>query len=90
MELDGKDDAPLKCRGLQCLFYLASDLAAEDKERVYVSKSSLQRHFDWCRLNQFQQRERTPYPDEVACSGVALKGKMHFKNHAAQIHNFIL
>lgn len=38
----------LKCEGFQCLFCLTSNLPSEDKQQVYKSKFSLQRHTDRC------------------------------------------
>lgn len=88
-ELEGKR-SPLQCVGAQCLFCLTSTLSSDDKGYVYASKCSLQRHADRCRLNQFKSDEAIPCPDRDACAGVILEGKMHFKNHASRVHNFIL
>ncbi|KAK5041467.1 hypothetical protein LTR84_003611 [Exophiala bonariae] len=82
--------SPLKCLGFQCLFCLTSNLPSEDRQQRFKSKFSLQRHVDRCRLNQFLEGDRIPCPDDVGCSGVVLKGKMHFKNHAARVHDFVL
>ena len=87
-ELEGKR-SPLQCVGAQCLC-LTSTLSSDDKVYVYASKSSLQRHADRCRLNQFKPDEAIACPDRDACAGVILGGKMHFKNHASRVHNFIL
>ena len=83
---------PLKCEGFQCLFCLASvDLPLEDREQGYASKSSLQRHTGRCRLNKFNLDKKIPCPDDLACTGMMiLEGKMHFKNHAARVHHFVL
>ena len=89
-EPEEKRNVPLKCRDFQCLFCLASNLPWEDKRQVYASKNSLQRHTDRCHLNQFQLSEKLPCPDDFACDEVILKGKMHFKNHAARVHDFFL
>lgn len=87
-EPEEKRNGPLKCNGFQCLFWLAGhDLPLEDKQKVYASKNSLQRHTDRCRLNKFKTDENVPCPDDLACEGVILDGKMHFKNHAARVHN---
>lgn len=82
--------SPLKCRGFQCLFCMTSNLPSEDRQQRFKSKFSLQRHADRCRLNQFLEGDRIPCPDDLGCSGVVLKGKMHFKNHAARVHDFVL
>jgi hypothetical protein len=90
-EPEEKRNVPLKCNGFQCLFCLASvDLPLEDRKQVYASKFSLQRHTDRCRLNKFKSDEKLPCPDDLACDGVILEGKMHFKNHAARNHDFFL
>jgi hypothetical protein len=79
------------CEGFQCLFCLASgDIPPEDREHNYARKFSLQRHTGRCRLNKFKTDEQLPCPDYFACDRVVLKGKMHFKNHAALVHNFVL
>ena len=89
-EPEEKRNGPLQCKGWQCLFCLMSNLSWEDKEQVYASKYSLQRHADRCRLNHFKTGETIPCPDGDACAGVVLEGKMHFKNHAARVHDFFL
>lgn len=82
--------APLKCTPFQYLFCLTSvDLPLEERHFSYKSKFSLQRHTDRCRLNKFEPHERMSCPDP-ACDGVVLENKMHFKNHAARVHYFIL
>jgi Protein of unknown function (DUF3435) len=81
---------PLKCTPFQCLFCLTSvDLPLEERHSSYKSKFSLQRHTDRCRLNKFGPDERMSCPDP-ACEGVVLESKIHFKNHAARVHHFIL
>jgi len=82
--------SPLKCRGFQCLFCMTSNLPAEDQEQHFKSKFSLQRHADRCRLNQFLDGDSITCPDDLGCAGVVLKGKKHFKNHAARVHDFVL
>jgi len=82
--------SPLKCQGFQCLFCMTSNLPSEDQQQGFKSKFSLQRHADRCRLNQFLEGDRIPCPDDLGCSGVVLTGKMHFKNHAARVHDFVL
>jgi Protein of unknown function (DUF3435) len=89
-EPEERYDVPLKCTRYQCLFCLASvDLHPEERELSYKSKFSLQRHTDRCHLNKFGRDESIPCPDR-ACKRVALGGKMHFKSHAALVHNFHL
>jgi hypothetical protein len=90
LESEKKHNTSLKCEGFQCLFCLTSNLPWEDKQQVYKSKFSLQRHTDRCRLDQFRSDENIPCPDRLGCGGVVLEGKSHFKNHAARVHNFIL
>jgi hypothetical protein len=90
-EPEEKRNVPLKCTGFQCLFCLASsDLPLKDREYDYASKFSLQRHTDRCRLNKFKSDEKVPGADDLACGAVILEGKMHFKRHAADVHNFVL
>jgi uncharacterized protein DUF3435 len=90
-EPEEKRNVPLRCEGFQCLFCLASgDLPMEDRKYDYASKFSLQRHTHRCRLNKFKMDEEISCPDNLLCSGVVLEGRMHFKNHAARVHNFFL
>ncbi|KAJ9609280.1 hypothetical protein H2204_015587 [Knufia peltigerae] len=81
---------PLTCQGFQCLFCLCSNLPQEDREKRYAGKHSLQRHTERCRLRHFQEKDRIPCPDKVACRGMVFEGKSHFKNHAASVHLFVL
>jgi hypothetical protein len=78
-------NVPLKCKGFQCLFCLCLG-----DGQVFASKNSLQRHTGRCRLNKFKSDEQIPCPDNLACDGVILEGKIHFKNHAARIHDSFL
>ncbi|KIW36296.1 hypothetical protein, variant 3 [Exophiala oligosperma] len=82
--------SPLTCQKHQCLFCLCSDLPQEDREKRYAGKHSLQRHAERCRLRHFQEKDRIPCPDNVACRGMVFEGKSHFKNHAASVHLFVL
>lgn len=81
---------PLTCQEFQCLFCLCSNLPQEDREKRYAGKHSLQRHAERCRLRHFQEKDRIPCPDKVACRGMVFEGKSHFKNHAASAHLFVL
>ncbi|KAL9615712.1 MAG: hypothetical protein Q9160_009317 [Pyrenula sp. 1 TL-2023] len=82
---------PLKCQLFQCLFCLTtSGLSRDDQEHRYASKISLQRHADRCRLNKFEEGDGIPCPDSLTCNGLLLHGKLHFKTHAAKVHNFVL
>jgi len=85
----GIRNIPLKYKGFRCLFCLASDLPLKNREQSYASKYLLQRHTDRCRLNRFKTDEKVPCPDNIAC-GEILDSKMHFKNHAARVHSFVL
>jgi len=89
-EPEEKRAGPLQCEGFQCLYCLLSNLPLADRQKVYKDKFALKRHTDRCRLNQFRSDDQIPCPDDDACDGVFLEGKMHFKRHAAEIHNFWL
>lgn len=81
---------PLECDGFQCLYYLSSNLPFTNRRKAYRDKFALKRHTDRCRLKQFQSDDLIPCPDDLACDGVRLEGKTHFKRHAAEVHNFWL
>lgn len=86
-----KHNVLLKCNSFQCLFCLTSvNLFLKNREQIYASKFFLQWHTDWCRFNKFKSDKKLPCFNNFVCAEVMLKGKMHFKNHAAQIHDFFL
>lgn len=86
-----KHNVLLKCNSFQCLFCLTSvNLFLKNREQIYASKFFLQWHTDWCHFNKFKSDKKLPCFNKLVCAEVMLKGKMHFKNHAAQIHDFFL
>jgi hypothetical protein len=86
-----KRDTPLKCQGWQCLFCLASyDLPVEERECKYKRKYTLQKHVDRCRLRYFGPDDLISCPDNHACAGLILEGKMALKAHFAREHSCIL
>lgn len=91
LEPEIRRDAPLKCRGFQGLVCLASnDLPLEQQECVYARKYTLQNHVDRCRLDQYGPDDQIPCPDDHACAGVVLNGKIDFKAHAPRVYSSFL
>ncbi len=79
---------PLRCRPFQCLCCLGDTaLALRERQYIFGSKHSLQRHFD--RHHQFQPGQSCPFPNEE-CAKSMLKSLMHFKNHAAGVHGIYM
>jgi len=79
---------PLQCRPFQCLYGL-SDVALSLRERQHIfgSDHSLQRHFN--RHHHFQPGQNCPFPNDE-CGQLALESLMHFKNHAADVHGIYM
>jgi Protein of unknown function (DUF3435) len=91
MESMVKRDSPLKCQGWQCLFCLASnDLPLAERKCKYKRKYTLQKHVDRCRLRYYGPDDLIPCPDDQACTGLVLDGKMGLKAHFAREHDCIL
>jgi len=79
---------PLQCRPFQCLHCLGdATLPLHERQHVFGSKHSLQRHFH--RHHQFQPGQSCPFPN-VTCEQLALKSLMHFKSHAAGVHGIYM
>jgi len=75
---------PLPCRPFQCLHCIGDvTLPLHERQHVFGSKYSLQRHFD--RHHQFQPGQNCPFPNDE-CAQLAFKSLMLFKNHAAGVH----
>jgi hypothetical protein len=91
IEPEIKRDAPLKCQGWQCVFCLTSnDLPLEERECRYKRKYTLQKHVDRCRLKYYGPDDPIPCPDDHACAGLILNGKMELKAHFAHEHGCFL
>jgi hypothetical protein len=91
IEPEVKRDSPLKCQGWQCVFCLASnDLPLEERECRYKRKYTLQKHVDRCRLKYYGPDDPIPCPDDHACAGLILNGKMELKAHFAHEHGCFL
>lgn len=92
LETSRADTFLLQCHPYQCIFCLGDhSLTVEDRRRIYASKDSVKQHVQRCRLKKFQPDELMPCPHpHPACAEVILRGIMHFKNHAATVHNSYL
>ena len=74
----------LQCQPFQCLNCLGdARLPLCERQHVFGSKHSLQRHFD--RHHRFQSGQNCPFPNDE-CTQLVLDSLMHFKNHAAGVH----
>ncbi len=79
---------PLQCRPFQCLHCIGdATLPLAERQHVFGSKHSLQRHFD--RHHRFQPGQICPFPND-GCAQLALESLMHFKNHAAGVHGIYM
>jgi len=79
---------PLQCRPFQCLHYIGdAKLPLLERQHVFGSKYSLQRHFD--KHHHFQPGQNCPFPNDE-CAQLALKSLMHFKVHAAEVHGIYM
>lgn len=79
---------PLRCRPFQCLHCIGdATLPLLERQHVFGSKHSLQRHFD--RHHGFQPGQNCPFPDDE-CARLALGSLMHFKSHAAGVHGIYM
>ena len=80
---------PIVVPGTVCLFCLGNvSLTASARTYAYARRSSLARHVQQHHL-QYQQSEfLCPHPT-CSAQGVQLLDGMHFKNHAATVHNVV-
>jgi len=79
---------PLQCRPFQCLHCIGdTTLPLPERQHVFGSKHSLQRHFD--RHHRFQPGQNCPFPNDE-CAQLALESLMHFKSHAAGVHGIYM
>ncbi|KAG8531641.1 uncharacterized protein KY384_003272 [Bacidia gigantensis] len=79
---------PLQCRPFQCLHCIGNaTLPLLERQHVFGSKHSLQRHHD--RHHGFQPGQNCPFPNDE-CAQLALASLMHFKNHAAGVHGIYM
>jgi len=79
---------PLQCRPFQCLHCIGdATLPLLERQHVFGSKHSLQRHFD--RHHRFQPGQNCPFPNDE-CAQLALESLMHFKSHAAGVHGIYM
>ena len=77
------DQAPLRC--LCCLG--DTTLPQSERQHVFGSKYSLQRHFN--RYHAFRPGQNCPFPDDEYAE-LALENLMEFKNHAARVHRIFM
>jgi len=79
---------PLRCRPFQCLHCIGDATPPLlERQHVFGSKHSLQRHFD--RHHGFQPGQNCSFPDDD-CARLALGSLMHFKNHATGVHGIYM
>lgn len=79
---------PLQYRALQCLCCIGdTTLPLSERQHVFGSKHSLQRHFD--RRHRFQPGQNCPFPNNE-CTQLTFKSLVHFKNHAAVVHGIYM
>ncbi len=80
--------SPLQCRPFQCLYCIGdATLPLLERQHVFGSKHSLQRHFD--RHHVFQPGQNCPFPNDE-CAQLTLESLMHLKNHAAGVHGIYM
>lgn len=78
----------LQCRSFQCLHCIDDvTLPSLERQHVFGSKHSLQRHFD--RHHEFQPGQNCSFLNDE-CAQLALESLMHFKNHAAEVHEIYM
>lgn len=78
----------LQCRSFQCLHCIDDvTLPSLERQHVFDSKHSLQRHFD--RHHEFQSSQNCSFLNDE-CVQLALESLMHFKNHAAKVHEIYM
>lgn len=78
----------LRCQPFQYLYCIGdSTLPSHERQHVFGSKHSLQRHTD--RHHYFQPGQVCPFPNE-GCAQLAFQSLMHFKNHAAIVHGIYM
>ncbi len=79
---------PLQCQPSQCLHCIDDvTLSLRERQHVFGSKYSLQRHFD--RHHGFRPGQNCPFPNDE-CAQLALESLMHFKSHAAGVHEIYM
>jgi Protein of unknown function (DUF3435) len=80
---------PIVVPGTVCLFCLGNvSLTASARTYAYARRSSLARHVQQHHL-QYQRSEfPCPHPT-CSAEGIRLQDGMHFKNHAATVHNVL-
>jgi len=79
---------PLQCRPFQCLHYLGdATLPLHERQHIFGSKHSLQRHFD--RHHQFQPGQSCPFPN-VTVGSSRSKASCILKSHAAGVHGIYM
>ncbi len=79
---------PLQCQPFQCLHCIGdATLPLHERQHIFGSKHSLQRHFD--RHHRFQPGQHCPFPSDE-CTQLVLESLMHFKNHAAWVHGIYM
>lgn len=89
-----KSDAPLgdqfrdQCHPFQCLHCIGDvELPLHERQHVFGSKYSLERHFD--RHHRFQPGQNCPFPSDE-CALLVLENFKNYKNHAARVHGIYM
>lgn len=78
----------LGCQAFQCLYCMGdATLPSQERQHIFGSKHSLQRHTD--RHHRFQPGQVCPFPNDD-CAHLSFESLMHFKNHAAVVHGIYM
>jgi hypothetical protein len=84
------DVFPIVVPGTVCLFYLGdTSLSARARTYAYARRSTLTRHVERNHLGLRKSDDDFLCPHPSCTARVTLLGAMHFKSHAATVHNVL-